>query len=78
MATVAKLPVVSWREVIKLLEKHGFELQRTKGSHMSFRRLGFPKVVSVPRHSPLKSGTLLSILRTAGLTRGDLDESLEE
>lgn len=41
---------VSFDELAKLLEWHGFELKRVKGSHHAFRR--GPYVIIVARHKP--------------------------
>jgi len=63
---LVKLPVVSGREVIRALEKKGFKLLRTRGSH-AVLQCG-SRVVVVPLHKELAKGTLKSILRQAGLT----------
>lgn len=61
-----KLPVLSGAEVIKALERLGFEQVRQRGSHVVMRRgtLG----TAVPLHRPVKIGTLAGILRQAGVT----------
>lgn len=57
------------REVIKMLEADGWQLARTKGSHRQYRHPTKPGTVTVPGKpsSDVKSGTLNSILRQAGL-----------
>ncbi|MBI2080058.1 type II toxin-antitoxin system HicA family toxin [Candidatus Micrarchaeota archaeon] len=68
-----KLPVVSATEMIKILVKLGFRQLDQHGSHIIMlkeiegRRL---KPV-VPFHKELAIGTLLSIIRQAGLTRDE-------
>ena len=57
---MAKLPVISGRQLVKALRKAGFEEVGRKGSHMSLRR-GDRKTV-VPLHRELAKGTLLAIL----------------
>ena len=57
------------REVIKLLEKRGWYLARTKGSHRQFKN---PKqsgtvTVSGKPNVDVPPGTLNSILKQAGL-----------
>jgi len=56
--------------VIRALERAGFFLDHSTGSHRFYRhphRLG---IVTVPFHrKDLKRGTLLAILKQAGLTR---------
>jgi predicted RNA binding protein YcfA (HicA-like mRNA interferase family) len=69
---VAKLPVLSGKELISILQKAGFEIVRQKGSHVSFKKADFRTVV--PLHDELAKGTLLAILRQTGLTKDDLEK----
>ena len=66
-----KLPVLSGREVIKVLKKIGFEEKRQKGSHIILTKETEhgKKGVVVPNHKEIDKGTLLEIIRQAGLTR---------
>lgn len=68
---MAKLPVLSAREVLKALERAGFERVGQKGSHVRLKahRQGQPRIVVVPLHPEIAKGTLLSIMRQAGMTR---------
>ncbi len=61
-----KLPVISGRDVIKTLEKLGFEPLRQRGSHITMRRGNVGCVV--PLHREGDRGTLQSILKQAGVT----------
>jgi predicted RNA binding protein YcfA (HicA-like mRNA interferase family) len=54
-----------WRQVIKILNKFGFEMTRQRGSHMVLKKNG--KIISVPKHSPIAMPTLRSILSQAGI-----------
>jgi len=65
-----KLPVLSGRELIKLLRKVGFEIVRQKGSHVTLKKENYKTVV--PLHSDLAKGTLLGIMKQCGLNREDL------
>ncbi|MBS9523920.1 type II toxin-antitoxin system HicA family toxin [Litoribacter alkaliphilus] len=57
---------------MKILESHGFSLERSKGSHHLFRHPNGLRVI-VPVHSlDMKKGTLLSILKQVGLSKDDL------
>ncbi len=69
-----RLPKLSGAELIRILEQHGYEQVRTRGSHV---RLYPPvgsglKKVTVPLHRQLKVGTLSDILKDARLTHEDL------
>ncbi|TKJ43243.1 hypothetical protein CEE36_04205 [candidate division TA06 bacterium B3_TA06] len=67
---MVKLPVVSGPQLVKALEKGGFKLVRTKGSHAKLRK-GKVRTV-VPLHDELDKGTLLGILRQCGMSKDDL------
>jgi predicted RNA binding protein YcfA (HicA-like mRNA interferase family) len=57
------------KEVIKLLEKDGWYLARTRGSHRQFRHPNKSGVVTVSGkpNVDVPPGTLNSILKQAGL-----------
>ncbi len=69
-----ELPVISGREMVRVLEKLGYEMKRRRGSHMMMRKTG--KLIVVPDHKELKRGTLRNILREADLTVEELIELL--
>jgi predicted RNA binding protein YcfA (HicA-like mRNA interferase family) len=60
---VPKLPHLSGREIIRALERLGFQSVRQNGSHVVMR-LGSRGCV-VPLHKPVKVGTLAGLLRQA-------------
>ena len=57
------------REVIRLLEKHGWVEMRSRGSHRHFRHPDQPLVITIPgtEGKELAVGTLNAILKKAGL-----------
>jgi len=71
---LSKLPVVSGREIVKLLTKIGFAIVGREGSHVRLKRKRGREVliVIVPMHSEIAKGTLKSILRQANMTVDDL------
>ena len=72
-----KLPVLTPRDVIRLLEKRGFVLDRTKGSHHIYLHPDTKLRVVVPVHRhDLPQGTLISILKQAGIDREELEGML--
>ncbi len=68
-----RLPRLSGAETVRALERAGFAVVAQRGSH---RKLRHPdgRVVIVPMHRELASGTLASILRQAGLSPAELEE----
>jgi predicted RNA binding protein YcfA (HicA-like mRNA interferase family) len=57
------------RELLQLLEREGWVLRRTRGSHRQYKHPEKPGLVTVSGHSgdELAPGTLNSILKQAGL-----------
>jgi len=71
-----KFPVVSGKEVIKALEKAGFEIVSQKGSHVKLRKTdsGEKKTVIVPLRPVIRTGTMKSILRQSHLSLEELQK----
>jgi predicted RNA binding protein YcfA (HicA-like mRNA interferase family) len=68
-----KLPTLTSKIIIKIIEKKGFVLDRTKGSHHIYYQPETKKKVVVPMHTKdLPKGTLLEILRQAGISKDEL------
>ncbi|MFQ6002682.1 MAG: type II toxin-antitoxin system HicA family toxin [Candidatus Zixiibacteriota bacterium] len=65
---MTKLPQLTGRQVVKALRKVGFTLNRWHGSHAIMERWG--EIISVPCHGSkaVKKGTLVGIIKDAGLT----------
>lgn len=64
---MSKLPLLSWRDVIKALTRVGFRVVRQRGSHLILVKE--EKIVPVPKHKVIKRGLLQAIIVEAGLTR---------
>jgi len=69
-----KLPVVSGADVIRALERLGFVVTRQRGSHIVMRRGSSGCVV--PNHRELKVGTLVGLLKQAGVSSDEFIEAL--
>ena len=65
-----KLPVLSAREVIKTLTKHGYYIHNQKGSHIHLRHPTRPPL-TVPNHGEIAKGTLKAIVEASGLQMED-------
>jgi len=72
-----KLPILSGREIIKILEKIGYRLVRQRGSHI---RLECPnrKSVTVPDYKTISRGLLIKILRDAEMTKEEFTKLLKK
>ena len=62
-----ELPVVSGQRCIAALGHLGYQVARTRGSHVRLRCPG-RKPVTVPLHDELDRGTLRAILRSIGVS----------
>ena len=72
-----KLPVLTPRKIIRILESKGFVLERTKGSHQIYYNPELKRRAVVPVHrKDIPKGTLLEILRQAGFYKEELAEEL--
>jgi len=65
---------ISGKGFAKLLEKKGWELRRTKGSHHIYVKTGNPARISVPIHgnSPLKIGLVKHLMKVAEIEEREL------
>jgi len=70
------LPSLSWRKVIKALNKAGFRVVHQKGSHIYLTDRKHK--ITVPRHEAIKKGTLLSIIQQAGMTKEEFLKLLKK
>ena len=72
-----KLPAVNPRQLIRVLERRGWQLERVRGSHHVLVHPDERRAVTVPVHNrELKAGTLAAILRSAGISRDELRDLL--
>ena len=62
------------QHLIKLLERDGFIFKRSKGSHQIFYNPATNLTIVVPVHGnkDIKKGTLLAILKQAGIDKNEL------
>ena len=66
-----ELPVLKLRTLLATLSQLGFSIESQRGSHIKLKKRAESKVlvVIVPAHTEIRRGTLLSIIKQAGLTR---------
>ncbi len=65
---------VSGKRFCKILEDHGWVLQRIRGSHHIYGQPGNPTILTVPVHGnrDLKVGTLGRLLKDSGIDEDEL------
>lgn len=67
-----KLPAIAPNQLVKIIKKLGFRLDHKTGSHFIFYNPKTKKRVVVSIHSKdLPKGTLMSILKEAGISKED-------
>ena len=66
-----RLPTLSGREAMAILEKNGFTRVRQRGSHIVMQKAveNSTITVPVPDHKELRIGTLRSVIRQSQLPR---------
>ena len=74
-----KLPVISGKQLVKFLNKEGFEVVRIKVSHVRLKKKSLEKVIVtvVPMHKRLDPGTLLGILRQCEISKEKMQENVK-
>ncbi|MBI5316907.1 MAG: type II toxin-antitoxin system HicA family toxin [Nitrospirae bacterium] len=75
---MAKLRVLSGREVCQILSQHGFAEVRRRGSHIVMQRRTATGTVTVPvpDHHEIRLGTLQSIIRQSGIARSEFESQV--
>lgn len=72
-----KLPAIKPQRLIRILEGKGWEHRRTRGSHHYLVHRERREAIAIPVHNrDVKPGLLLSVLKTAGISRDELRELL--
>lgn len=69
------LPVIGWREILKVLKRKGFYPIRQSGSHIIVEN-GEGLWTSIPKKKELGKGLLLQIIADCGLTKKEFLELL--
>lgn len=62
------VPVLSGKDVVRVLELLGWSVARQRGSHVIMVKEGEIATLSVPNHKQMAPGTLRSLVRSANLT----------
>jgi predicted RNA binding protein YcfA (HicA-like mRNA interferase family) len=62
------------QDLIRFLKKRGWVIDREGGRHTIMSRGPADTEISIPRHGPLKTGTLSAILKQAGVSEAEWSE----
>ena len=72
------LPLISGRELCKILRKIGYINDHQTGSHIILRNENAPyRRLTVPNHKEISKGTLRAVLRQTGLTVDELKDLMK-
>lgn len=73
-----KLPILSGKEIIKVLNKFGYIEIRQKGSHVILKKFIESKEIGcvVPLHKEVAVGTLKGILKQANISPAEFISNL--
>ncbi|MEW6327735.1 MAG: type II toxin-antitoxin system HicA family toxin [Thermodesulfobacteriota bacterium] len=72
---MGRLRILSGKEVCSILSRHGFIEVRRCGSHIVMQKKLSQSTITVPvpDHDEIRIGTLQSIIRQSGLSRGEFE-----
>jgi predicted RNA binding protein YcfA (HicA-like mRNA interferase family) len=70
---MSKVPSLSYDKIIRALQRAGWVMVRTKGSHVRLQKhiMNETLKLTIPAHQPVKRSTLSHILKQARLTVDD-------
>lgn len=63
-----QVPILNARDILRVLQRAGFEVKRQNGSHLILEHVKTRRTVTVPNHNPVKRGTLRPIIHQSGMT----------
>ncbi|MDE0089784.1 MAG: type II toxin-antitoxin system HicA family toxin [Thaumarchaeota archaeon] len=65
-----RLPIVSARDLIKMLAKIGYLVDHQSGGHIILRNESYPyRKLTIPNHKEIARGTLRAIINQTGLSK---------
>ncbi len=76
MLDMPKFPGLSGQDIVKAMQRLGFDVMRQAGSHIIMRR-GVSGCV-VPNHKEVKVGTVNGVLRQAGISADEFAKALND
>jgi len=72
---MASLSPLSGQEVVRVFEELVWRVARQRGSHIVLIKESHIATLSIPDHTEVAKGTLRSLIRSAGLTVGEFEDT---
>ena len=73
-----RITPIHFRKLAKFFEKKGFIHTRTQGDHMVYTKKGILRPVIIPKYKEIPEFIILKNLKTAGITRSEYFDLLQE
>ena len=64
-----RLTPLPWQKIVCVFEQLGYRPGGQKGSHIKLEKAGAARPLIVPRYSEVRIDIILTLIRTAGITR---------
>jgi predicted RNA binding protein YcfA (HicA-like mRNA interferase family) len=64
-----KITPVPYQTLVRLFEKDGFQLQRTRGDHLVYTKPGIPRPIVIPMYDQVPVFIIRNNLRSARMSR---------
>jgi predicted RNA binding protein YcfA (HicA-like mRNA interferase family) len=67
---------VDWKKLAKVCEREGCLLDRQRGDHYIMTKPGLARPIVIPKKKDLSEDIVLSVARTLGLTRKEIEKRI--
>jgi predicted RNA binding protein YcfA (HicA-like mRNA interferase family) len=64
-----KITPVPYQTLVRVFEKDGFQLQRTRGDHLVYTKPGIPRPIVIPMYDQVPVFIIRNNLRSARVSR---------
>ncbi len=71
------LPLLTYRDVVKIFERMGWCVARQQGSHIVMTKEGHIATLSIPAHKEVARGTLRGLIRAADVSVSEFCDRYE-
>jgi len=66
---MTRIAPISYKKLVSVLDKEGFNYSRTKGDHLVYIKSGLNRPIIIPKYNSLPVFIIKNVLRTAGIDR---------